>query len=191
MTQEIFNRLRALLGGQLTQAQVDAANKVLAAASASAVSTMLGVQGMRTSSQGIDLICDFEGYRNKAYDDGVGVWTIGYGTTRYPSGNKVVKGDVISMAQAKEYMAHDLASFESAVNQSVKVPLKQNQFDALVSLTYNIGITAFKNSTLLKMLNSGNLAGAAGQFLVWNKAGGKVMQGLVQRREREKILFLS
>lgn len=188
--QAIFDKLRALFGGRLTQAQVDAANQVIATASATAVASMLGVQGMRTSQQGIDLICGFEGYRSLAYDDGVGVWTIGYGTTRYPSGKKVAKGDVITPAQAREYMAHDLASFEAAVNQLVKVPLKQNQFDALVSLTYNIGINAFKNSTLLSKLNSGDFSGAAAQFLLWNKAGGKVMQGLVRRREGERRVFV-
>lgn len=188
--QAIFNRLRVLFGGKLTQAQVDATNQVIATASATAVASMLGVHGMRTSPQGIALICSFEGYRHKAYDDGVGVWTIGYGTTRYPSGNKVAKGDVTTPAQAREYMAHDLANFEAAVNELVKVALKQTQFDALVSLTYNIGINAFKNSTLLKKLNTGDFSGAAAQFLVWNKAGGKVMQGLVRRREREHNYFL-
>ncbi|WP_312069487.1 lysozyme, partial [Acinetobacter sp.] len=78
----------------------------------------------------------------------------------------------------------------ASVNNLVKVPLSQNQFDALVSLTYNIGSTAFKNSTLLKKLNAKDYAGAADQFLRWNKGGGKVLKGLVRRREAERALFL-
>ena len=143
---------------------------------------------MKTSNTGINLICGFEGLRLKAYDDGVGVWTIGYGTTVI-NGVKVKKGDTCTIEQAKSYMAQDLKKFESAVNTAVKVPLNQNQFDALVSLTYNIGIGAFKDSTLLKKLNAKDFKGAAAQFDRWNKGGGKVMQGLVNRRAKERNLF--
>ena len=142
------------------------------------------------SKTGLDLISSFEGIRLNAYDDGVGVWTIGIGTTIYPNGIKVKKGDKCILEQAKEYFAHDLKSFEKTVNDSVKAPLTQNQFDALVSLTYNIGSTAFKNSTLLKKLNAKDYAGAADQFLRWNKGGGKVLKGLVRRRDAERSLFL-
>lgn len=142
------------------------------------------------SKTGIDLISSFEGIRLNAYDDGVGVWTIGIGTTIYPNGNKVKKGDVCTIDQAKSYFAHDLKRFEKTVNDLVIVSLTQNQFDALVSLTYNIGSTAFKDSTLLKKLNADNYEGAADQFLRWNKGGGKVMKGLVRRREAERALFL-
>jgi len=88
-------------------------------------------------------------------------------------------------------MRHDLIEFEHTVNSSVKAPLNQNQFDALVSLAYNIGSSAFKSSTLVKKLNAGDYKGAADQFNVWVNAGGKRMQGLVSRRDREKLLFLS
>ena len=142
------------------------------------------------SKTGIDLISSFEGIRLNAYDDSVGVWTIGIGTTIYPNGVKVKKGDKCTQEQALEYLQHDLRSFEKTVNDSVKVPLSQNQFDALVSLAYNIGSGAFKNSTLLKKLNAKDYSGAADQFLVWNKGGGKVMKGLVRRREAERALFL-
>ena len=142
------------------------------------------------SKIGIDLISSFEGIRLNAYDDGVGVWTIGIGTTIYPNGTKVKKGDKCTQEQALEYLQHDLKSFEKTVSESVKVPLSQNQFDALVSLAYNIGSGAFKNSTLLKKLNAKDYAGAADQFLVWNKGGGKVLKGLVRRREAERALFL-
>lgn len=142
-----------------------------------------------TSKVGIDLISSFEDTKLKAYDDGIGVWTIGIGTTIYPNGVKVKKGDVCTLEQAKSYFANDLKRFEKTVNDSVKVDLIQNQFDALVSLTYNIGSTAFKNSTLLKKLNAKDFTGAADQFLVWNKGGGKIMNGLVRRREAERALF--
>lgn len=142
---------------------------------------------MKISTNGIDLICSFEGLRLKAYDDGVGVWTIGYGTTVI-NGTKVKKGDTCTVDQAKSYMASDLKQFESAVNQT-KVPLNQNQYDALVSLAYNIGVGAFLSSTLFKKLNAKDYKGAAEQFDRWNRAGGKVMRGLTNRRAKERKLF--
>lgn len=144
---------------------------------------------MKTSNLGINLVCGFEGLRLKAYDDGVGVWTIGYGTTVI-NGVKVKKGDTCTAEQAKYYMAQDLKKFESAGNMAVKVPLNQNQFDALVSLTYNIGIGAFKSSTLLKKLNAKDYKGAADQFPRWNRGGGRVLNGLIKRRKIEMELFL-
>ena len=151
----------------------------------------VAVDEMSLSVEGVNQICNFEGLKLSAYDDGTGVWTIGYGTTRYPNGKRVSEGDRCSLEQAKTYMQHDLKIFERAVNSSVKVHLKQNQFDALVSLTYNIGVGAFKHSTLLKKLNSGDYKEAANQFDVWVNAGGKRLQGLVNRRAMEKKLFLS
>lgn len=151
----------------------------------------VAVNEMSLSLEGVNQICNFEGLKLSAYDDSTGVWTIGYGTTRYPNGKRVSEGDRCSLEQAKTYMQHDLKIFERAVNSAVKVPLKQNQFDALVSLTYNIGVGAFKNSTLLKKLNLGDYKEAANQFDVWVNAGGKRLQGLVNRRAIEKKLFLS
>lgn len=176
-----FDEARKLAGGKLTQFQVDKLNAVV---------NDLQPVGMKTSSVGINLIISFEDLKLDAYDDGVGVWTIGYGTTVYPNGVKVKKGDACKFGQAKEYFAHDLNRFEKAVNQSVKVSINQNQFDALVSLTYNIGEQAFKESTLLAKLNKGDYKGAAEQFAVWNKGGGKVLKGLVRRRAAERDLFL-
>ena len=188
---EIFDYLRKLSGGALTQAQVTATDFLLSI-NFDAVKNMLGIpEAMSISSKGIDLICEFEGEQLIAYDDGVGVWTIGFGTIKYPNGVRVKKGDTCTLDQAKEYMRHDLIEFEHTVNSSVKVPLNQNQFDALVSLAYNIGSNAFKSSTLVKKLNTGDYQGAADQFNVWVNAGGKRMQGLVNRRDREKLLFLS
>ncbi len=187
----IFDFLRKISGGKLTQKQVDAADKLIATAYDD-LNDVLGIatDEMHISPSGIDLICNFEGKRLTAYDDGVGVWTIGFGTTVYPNGIKVKKGDTCTEAQAKTYMAHDLKKFEATVNKAVTVQLNQNQFDALVSLAYNIGTNAFSKSTLVKKLNANDIRGAADQFDVWVNAGGKRMQGLVNRRAKEKEVFL-
>ena len=176
----LFSNFRKLAGGSLSQVQVDQINHLVAGFQQKAKSV---------STAGINLICSFEGLRLNAYDDGVGVWTIGFGTTIYPNGIKVKRGDTCTTEQAKAYMAHDLKKFESAVNSAVTVSLNQNQFDALVSLTYNIGTGSLKESTLLKKLNEADYKGASAQFNVWNKGGGKVMQGLVNRRVVERKLF--
>lgn len=176
---QFFDEARKIAGGKLTQPQVDKLNVV--------VDELAPGRNQTTSPTGIDLICSFEGLELEAYDDGVGVWTIGYGTTVI-NGVKVKKGDTCTVEQAKSYMASDLKKFEAAVNK-VTVALNQNQFDALVSLTYNIGTGAFADSTLLKKLNAGDYKGAAVQFDVWVKAGGKRMQGLVNRRAVERKLF--
>ena len=187
----IFDFLRKISGGKLTQKQVDAADKLIATAYDD-LNDVLGIatDEMHVSPSGVDLICNFEGLRLKAYDDGVGVWTIGYGTTKYPNGIRVKKGDTCTLEQAKAYMQNDLKAFERTVNDAVNVSINQNQFDALVSLAYNIGATAFKKSTLVKRLNEGNYKAAANQFNVWVNAGGKRMQGLVNRRAAERALFL-
>lgn len=187
----IFDFLRKISGGKLTQKQVDAADKLIATAYDD-VTSMLGIatDEMNISPSGIDLIRNFESLRLNAYDDGVGVWTIGYGTTKYPGGVRVKKGDVCTLDQAKAYMQHDLKKFEQTVNSTVKVPVNQNQFDALVSLAYNIGPTAFEESTLVKRLNEKNYKAAAEQFDLWVNARGKRLQGLVNRRAIEKELFL-
>ena len=177
----LFDEFRKIAGGKLTQAQVDKINALI---------DEIQVKGMKVDAAGVQLISDFEDLRLTAYDDGVGVWTIGWGTTVYPNGQKVKKGDKITLEQAKQYKAYDLARFEKAVNDAVKVPLNQNQFNALVSLAYNIGEKAFTGSTLVKRLNEGNYKAAADQFLVWVNAGGKRMQGLVNRRNKEREVFL-
>ena len=181
MSKPFFDEARKIAGGSLSQTQVDELNKV--------VDFIQPNHSQKVSASGINLICSFEGLRLNAYDDGVGVWTIGFGTTIYPNGIKVKRGDTCTEAQAKAYMAHDLKKFESAVNSAVAVSINQNQFDAMVSLAYNIGTSAFKNSTLVKKLNAGDIRGAAAQFDVWNKASGRVLQGLVNRRAVERKLF--
>lgn len=140
---------------------------------------------MEISKKGLDLIKKFEGCRLSAYQDSIGVWTIGYGHIQ-----GVRKGDVCTQDQADEWLANDVKTASSAVGRLVKVPLDQNEFDALVSFTFNLGQRNLQNSTLLSMLNSNDVEGAANQFIRWNKAGGKVVDGLTKRRQAEKDLFL-
>lgn len=148
---------------------------------------------MKISQQGIDLIKQFEGFRAKPYLCSAKVPTIGYGSTRYADGTPVsLRDPAISEAEALELFASTLTTYEKAVTKAVKIPLEQYEFDALVSLCYNIGVGNFTSSTLLKLLNEGEVKSkVAEQFLRWNRAGGKVIKGLVHRREAEKSLFLS
>ena len=140
---------------------------------------------MRTSQKGIDLIKKFEGCRLNSYRCPAGVWTIGYGHTK-----GVKEGQRITQAQAEDFLKEDLKIYERAVEGCVKVPLSQNQFDALVSFCYNCGGEALRTSTLLRLLNEGRYFEAAEQFLRWNKACGKVLEGLTRRRHAERELFL-
>lgn len=144
-----------------------------------------------TSPAGRAAIAAREGNVLTAYKDSVGVLTIGVGHTSAAGPPLVAAGMTITAAEADAILSRDLGNVESALRSTVTLPLSQNEFDALVSLTFNIGATAFKNSTLLKKLNIGDRAGAADQFLVWNKAGGKVLQGLVNRRQAERAQFLN
>jgi lysozyme len=149
---------------------------------------------MITNAAGLSLIRQAEGLRLRAYPDpgtGGDPWTIGIGTTRYPDGRKVRRGDTCTPQQADEYLAHDLQGFERDVAGMVTVPLTSNQFSALVSFAYNVGVSALRNSTLLRLLNAGDHAGAANQFPRWNRAAGRVLPGLVRRRAAERDLFLS
>lgn len=139
----------------------------------------------RTNSNGLQLIKSFEGLRLEAYQDAVGVWTIGYGTTR-----NVTPGMKISQAKAEEFLQDDLERFEKAVNEAITVSINDNQFSALVAFTYNVGSGALRSSTLRKKLNQGDTLGAADEFLRWNKAGGRVLAGLTRRRRAERALFL-
>ena len=144
----------------------------------------------KTATRGIELIKEFEGCRLTAYKCPAGVWTIGYGHTGTVDGKLIASGMTISAAKATELLKKDLAEFEAAVNSSVTAPITQNMFDALVSFSFNVGAGALRRSTLLKKLNAKDYDGAANEFPLWNKAGGKVLNGLVRRREREKQLFL-
>lgn len=144
---------------------------------------------MKLSQRGIDLIKQFEGYSSKAYPDpatGGAPWTIGYGTT-----NGVKPGMVITAEQAEKMLRDDVAKFESGVSALLKVPTTQGQFDAMVSLAYNIGLGNFGKSTLLRKHNEKCYSCAAGQFPVWNRAAGKVMNGLTRRRNAERDMYMS
>ncbi|MBJ9259733.1 lysozyme [Citrobacter amalonaticus] len=146
---------------------------------------------MQTSDKGIALIKEFEGCKLTAYQDSVGVWTIGYGWTQLVDGKPIRAGMTIKQETAERLLKTGLVSYESDVSRLVKVGLTQGKFDALVSFTYNLGARSLSTSTLLRKLNSGDYAGAADEFLRWNKAGGKVLNGLTRRREAERALFLS
>ncbi|MDU5349146.1 MAG: lysozyme [Enterobacter sichuanensis] len=146
---------------------------------------------MQTSEKGIALIKQFEGCKLTAYQDSVGVWTIGYGWTQPVDGKPIRAGMTIKQETAERLLKTGLVSYESDVSRLVKVGLTQGQFDALVSFTYNLGARSLSTSTLLRKLNTGDYAGAADEFLRWNKAGGKVLNGLTRRREAERALFLS
>ena len=144
---------------------------------------------MKISDKGIEFIRQLEGEKLTAYPDIVGIWTIGVGHTGFVDGKPVARGMTITKEKSKEILTADLKRFESAVNGAVKITLTQNQFDALVSLAFNIGEGAFTRSTLVKKLNAGDKKGAAEQFLVWKNAGGRVSQGLLNRRQKEKTMF--
>ena len=153
---------------------------------------------MNLSPQGLTLIKNFEGLRLSAYRDVAGVWTIGYGSTHYHDGKPVKPGEKLANPQQAEALLNNtLGQYEEAVSQYVKAPLSQSQFDALVSFTYNAGTSGLKESALLKKLNEKDYAGAADQFLVWNKitdpqTGQKVVSyTLSDRRRQERQLFLS
>ncbi|EMC3650485.1 lysozyme [Citrobacter braakii] len=146
---------------------------------------------MQTSDKGIALIKQFEGCKLTAYQDSVGVWTIGYGWTQPVDGKSIRAGMTIKQETAERLLKTGLVSYESDVSRLVKVGMTQGQFDALVSFTYNLGARSLSTSTLLRKLNAGDYAGAADEFLRWNKAGGKVLNGLSRRREAERALFLS
>ena len=139
---------------------------------------------MKISQEGIDLIKHFEGCELESYRCSANVLTIGYGTTK-----NVVEGMKISQHQAEELLMKDLEEFEEYVEDLIDVPLEQNQFDALVAWTYNLGPTNLKTSTLRKVLNKGAYDDVAEQIKRWNKANGKVLKGLVRRRNAAAELF--
>jgi lysozyme len=148
---------------------------------------------MKTSAAGIAIIKRWEGLRLRAYLCDGKRWTIGWGTTVYPNGRRVRPGDVCTAQQAEEYLANYVAALEKRVFGMIRVPITQNQFDALVSFAYNVGDgkDGLLTSTLLRLLNAGDYAGAAGQFKRWNIANGKENDGLINRRASERDLFLS
>lgn len=140
---------------------------------------------MNISQSGIDLIKGFEGYSDKPYLDTAGVWTIGFGHTEGITRHT----PPITKEQGEKLLIADLADAETAVNRLVDVPLSQNQYDALVSLVFNIGAENFRKSTLLRMINTGQHHKAPEQFKRWVFAGGQPSEGLAKRRLQESALY--
>lgn len=141
------------------------------------------------NDEGLDAIKRFEGLRTTSYADVAGVLTIGYGHTSRAGPPIVVKGMEISAETAEEILRRDLSRFEAAVERLVKVPLSDNQFAALVSFTFNVGEGALAKSTLLRKLNAGNHEAVPSELAKWNRAGGRVVKGLVNRRAAEAGLW--
>lgn len=137
------------------------------------------------SANGLALTEKFEGLRLDAYQDSVGIWTIGYGHT----GPDVQPSLTITQEQAEILLAADIAWAAACVDKAVTSAINQNQFDALVDFTFNLGCASLVQSSLLRLVNAGDFAGAAQQFLRWNKAGGQVLKGLTVRRQAEMDLF--
>ena len=142
------------------------------------------------SPHGLEKLKQWEGLKTKAYKDAGGVWTIGYGHTATAGEPKPRAGMVITAAEAESILLKDLTQYEAAVESLVKVELNDNQFAALVSFVYNIPLVSFKKSTLLKKLNAGNYNAVPTELMKWTKAGGKKIQGLVNRRRAEGYLWM-
>ena len=141
---------------------------------------------MKCSQEGLELIKKFEGCKLKSYKCPAGVWTIGYGHTE-----DVKEGDIVSPQEADKLLRADVFKFEEYVADNVTVKLTQNQFDALVTWTFNLGVGNLRNSTMLKKLNNADYTSVPFEMKRWNKAGGKTLDGLVRRRQAESLLFES
>lgn len=154
---------------------------------------------MQTSEHGLELLKQWEGFELKTYKDSAGLLTIGVGhlltKSELSSGKIMINGQPVKYAnglteqQALDLLSQDVKPAENSVNTNVKVPLNQNQFDALVSFTFNVGGGAFKGSTLLKVLNQKQYDAVPTQLLRWTRAGGQVVQGLLNRRQNEIKLW--
>ena len=146
---------------------------------------------MKFSDNGLELLKTLEGFRAKPYADSGGKMTVGYGHLIVPGDGVGGSGDVITTLKATELLSGDVGRTVGAVNNGVTSIIIQNQFDALVIFAYNVGTGAFGSSTLLRMLNAGDVQGAAEQFLRWDRVGGVPNAGLRNRRLAEQKLFLT
>lgn len=150
------------------------------------------IRAMQLSSNGLQFIKGFEGFKGSPYLDSAGIPTIGYGTIMYPDGSRVTMNDNdIDEAQAEQYLAFEISQKCGGVSKMVSGSVNQNQFDALVSFAYNLGLGALHGSTLLKLVNQNLLDQAANEFPKWNHAGGVAVPGLTRRRLAEQQLFLT
>ena len=147
---------------------------------------------MKLNKNGAELLHHFEGCRLTAYQCPAKVWTVGYGNTRYENGNPVKQGDQITQQRADELFLNIVNKFAMGVEKLLTKKVSENQFSALVSFAYNVGLGNLQKSTLLKMVNENpNDEGINEQFLRWNKAGGKELAGLTRRRRAEADLYFS
>lgn len=145
---------------------------------------------LRVNQKGLALIKEFEGFRSKAYRCPAGVWTVGYGHTSAAGEPKVGPLTVVTREEGEAILRRDLGTFERAVAEAVRVTVTCNQFSALVSFCYNVGPGAFRSSSVLKAVNAKQWNEVPRRLALWNKAGGKVLPGLVRRRAAEAALFL-
>ena len=146
---------------------------------------------MQISDKGLGLIKAFEGFRAKPYRDPVGIPTVAYGATYYPDGRRVRLSDPpMTEAEGEMMLRHQVRAYADGIARYAQVALNQNQFDALTSWAYNVGLEAARTSTLMRKLNAKDYQGAANELPRWNRAGGKVLAGLTRRREAERALFL-
>ena len=139
---------------------------------------------MKISEDGLELIKKFEGCETTAYQDSVGVWTIGFGHTK-----GVEEGQPCSIEDAESMLANEMDEYEGYINNMVKVDLQQHEFDALVAWVYNLGPTNLGESTMLKVLNGGQFDRVPEEMNRWTRAGGKILEGLVRRRQAESLMF--
>ncbi len=146
---------------------------------------------MKLNQAGLNLIKKYEGFRAKAYRDAVGVWTIGYGHTSMAGLPTVTPGLKISRQQGENILARDVEKFARQIRPLIFVDLNDNQFSALVSFAYNVGVGGFKRSSALQRVNAGRFDAVPNRLSLWVKAGGKTLKGLVRRRAAEGELFLS
>lgn len=146
---------------------------------------------LKINSEGLAIIKASEGFYPKPYLCPAGVPTIGYGTTIYPNKTKVTLDDSeITLQQGEHYLAYECKAVEDQIKSVVLAPLTINQFSALVSFVYNVGIGNFRASTMLRLINNKEYEAASNEFPKWRLAGGQIMQGLVIRRENERQLFI-
>ncbi len=158
---------------------------------ATVVMEQADVRPARDMRAAVEIIKEFEGFFSHAYRDPVGIWTIGWGTIRYPSGQAVKDGDVCTKESATVWLSYEMKEKAGGIESLVKVPLNDNEFCALTSFAYNCGVPAFKGSGLLRKLNAGvPRKEVSDEFLKWVYAGGRVLNGLVRRRKEERELFL-
>lgn len=195
---QVYSWLRAMSGGKLSQSQVMAGDQIIEKNGLNVFAKLIGfeipkplVNGqLDISDNGYAIIRDAEGFRSTAYLDTGGVWTIGFGTIKYPNGTSVKKGDTCTRNEAEQWLKNDCAWVDACLDKYLSIIVTQNQFDALASFVYNIGETAFVKSTMLTLINQNSLTSAASQFDRWVFDNGKRIKGLVNRRAKEKALFL-